>query len=211
MAVAREGMTVSGSRRRLYAISRASWETTRSPCEPSSPESWSAKLSPTQLASRLLEVFSNGMMSTTSPRPCAAAREGTSPARRARAARRVAAAERLNIEITLTTKGQKGRGRRRSRLKTHGVGGLARMHTRRSVSVNARAQPSGLRMGRRQFYRQTPQPQKRDARLQQRTPPGLDARGAPTVDHRLHVSRPRRFHLTLESAAATDEARGDGR
>src|SRR5215208_7029475 len=136
---------------------------TRSPCAPSSSESWSAKLSPTQLASRLLEVFSNGMMSTTSLRPCAAAREGVSPARRARAAKR-AAAERLNIEITLTTQEQKRRGRRRSRLKTHGVGGLARMHTRRSVPENARAQPSGLRIGRRQFYRQTPQPQKRGAR-----------------------------------------------
>src|ERR1041385_3821167 len=67
MAVAREGMTVSGRRRRWYASSRSSLETTMRPGLLSSSAMASAKLSPTQLYSARLEVFSNGSTITTSP------------------------------------------------------------------------------------------------------------------------------------------------
>src|SRR5688572_8797798 len=66
MAVAREGITVSGSRRRWYASSRSSLETTMRPGLFKSSASASAKLSPTQLYSARLEVFSNGNTMTTS-------------------------------------------------------------------------------------------------------------------------------------------------
>src|ERR1051326_5161354 len=66
MAVAREGITVSGSRRLWYARSRSSLETTMSPGLLSSSTSPSAKPSPTQLYSARLEVFSNGNTITTS-------------------------------------------------------------------------------------------------------------------------------------------------
>src|SRR6185369_4227642 len=66
MAVAREGITVSGKRSCWYASSRSSLETTISPGLLSSSARASAKLSPTQLYSARLEVFSKGRTITTS-------------------------------------------------------------------------------------------------------------------------------------------------
>src|SRR6185369_7936351 len=66
MAVARDGITVSGNRSCWYASSRSSLETTIRPGLLRSSAKASAKLSPTQLYSARFEVFSKGRTITTS-------------------------------------------------------------------------------------------------------------------------------------------------
>jgi hypothetical protein len=70
--VARLGRLVRGIRRRCWVIFRSSFEITFNDGTRSRSESESAKLSPIQLNSALLDVFSNGKTITVSV-PCACA------------------------------------------------------------------------------------------------------------------------------------------